>query len=128
MATIRFSELSQSRQHLIRICQTTNFGSIEDLVVEGGEPMLTASTSNVLEEVKLGAEQGARPEALLYDFVLCREFSQLMALLDRIENAQLSKIEIRAGLPRRILIARSVAAHLALLSSEPTSFEEPVAR
>jgi len=128
MAPIRFSDLSQSRQHLIRICQTTNFGSILDLVVQGGEPVLAASTSNVLEEVKLGAESSARPEALFPDFVLCREFSQLMALLDRIANAKLSKIEIRAGLPRRVLIARSVPSHLALLSAELTSFGEPVAR
>jgi hypothetical protein len=41
---------------------------------------------------ELDIEQDARSEALLPDFVLCHEITQLMAILDRIGNGQLTRI------------------------------------
>jgi hypothetical protein len=99
VAAISFLQLSQSRQMLVRLCQSTNFGSVQDLIVEAGEPIFAAPPSIVLQEVKLDSEDPARSEAAQPDFVLCAAFTRLIALLDRIGNGKISKIEIRAGLP-----------------------------
>jgi len=44
--------------------------------------------------------------------LLCAEIVRLMALLDKINNGKISKLEIRAGIPRRII-----------LENVPTEFE-----
>jgi hypothetical protein len=54
-------------------------------------------------DVKLDSAQRPRPEAAQPDFVLSTEVVRLMALLDRIHNGKISKLEIRAGIPRRVV-------------------------
>jgi hypothetical protein len=48
-------------------------------------------------------EQEARPEVELSDFVLCDEVCKFLGRLDRLKNARIERIEVRAGTPRRIL-------------------------
>jgi hypothetical protein len=57
----------------------------------------------VLADIKLDSEQRLRPEADQPDFVLCIEVVRLMALLDKIQNGKISKLEVRAGIPRRVV-------------------------
>ncbi len=108
----RFSELSPPRQALIRLCQSTNYGSIEDLTVRSREPVLTDSLPLVLADVKLDADDEPRPEAALFDFVLSTELVRLMLLLDQIGEGKIPRIEIRAGLPREAVVERSVSGCL----------------
>jgi hypothetical protein len=112
-AGTRFSQLSPSRQALVRICQETNFGYVQDLTVRNREPIFTTSLPVVLADVKLDSEDEPRREAGLSDFVLGAELVRLMLLLDKIEEGKISKIEIRAGLPRRVVVERSVSKFLA---------------
>ena len=109
----RFSELSPSRRALVRICQATNFGYVQDLTVRNGEPIFTTSLPVVLADVKLDSEDERRSESALPDFVLSAEHVRLMLLLDGIEDGKIARIEIRAGLPRRVVVEKSVSEYLA---------------
>jgi hypothetical protein len=101
---LRFSQLSPQRQALVRLCQSTNYGQIQDLIVRDREPILAGPPPVVLADIRLGAEEHPRDELAAADFVLCAEVARLMSLLDKIGAGKISKIEVRAGIPRRVII------------------------
>ena len=101
---LRFSQLSTQRQALVRLCQSINYGHIQDLAVAEREPILTGAGTVVLVDVRLDAEQGPRDELATADFSLSAEVCRLMSLLDQVGNGVISKTEVRAGIPRRILV------------------------
>ena len=68
----RFSELSTSRQLLLRLCQPVNFGCIRDLEIRDSETVFIPPPL-VLMDVKLDAVEAVRPEIQLADFALCQE-------------------------------------------------------
>jgi|SRR5208282_883755 len=99
----RFSELSQPRQALVRLCQTTGYGYVQDLLVEHREPVFSNPQFAVFLDIKLDSEERARQEVELSDFILSAELVRLMALLDKVQDGKIAKIEIRGGIPRRII-------------------------
>ena len=99
---LRFSQLSPARQALVRLCQSTNYGHIQNLTVEAQEPVLQGVLVIATTDIRLDAEDQGRGELLLDDFILCAEVTRLIALFDKVQNAMISKIEVRAGIPRRI--------------------------
>src|SRR5436190_15874477 len=99
MSATSLLELSQSRQMLVRLCQSVNFGQINDLSVRDGEPLWQCPAPAVLVDVRLDVEAQPRQEIAAADFALGAEITRLMALLDKIENGKITKIEVRAGLP-----------------------------
>jgi hypothetical protein len=101
MAQSRFSQLSAPRQELIRQCQKIGFGEIGRFLVRDREPVLTPETEFLLD-VKLDGDDGPRPEGNLNDFELRREVVLLFARLDAIRNGVVERLEVYAGLPRRI--------------------------
>jgi len=101
---LRFSHLSPPRQALVRLCQSINYGYIEELPVTNREPVLAGDGPVSLADIQLDAEEQPRPELAIADFILCAEVCRLMSLLDRVGNGGISKIEVRAGIPRRILL------------------------
>ena len=105
------SQLSGERQLLVRLCQLVNFGEIRDVEVRNREPVL-GSASRLLVDVRLDSEESPRRESLLADFNLCNEICRLFAEFDRLENARISRVEVRAGLPRRILFEAPVESLL----------------
>jgi hypothetical protein len=74
---------------------------------------LTDFRALVLVDIKLESEDEVRPELNLPDFVLSAELVRLMSIFDRIEDGKIHKIEIRAGIPRRVAVERSVSECLA---------------
>lgn len=100
----RFSQLSSPRQFAVRLCQATNYGYIENLVVHGREPVFTNPAPVVFADVRLDVGEYSRDELAAVDFVLCAEVRRLMAILDKIGDGRISKIEVRAGVPRRITV------------------------
>jgi hypothetical protein len=99
---VRFSQLSGPRQLLVRLCQATNYGHIQGLEVKDSEPKFNHETL-VWLEIKLDVDDGARPELHLADFPLLDEIRRLMARMDEIQNGVIAKIEIRGGIPRRLV-------------------------
>jgi hypothetical protein len=100
---LHFSELSPSWQALVRLCQSITHGHIEALHVVAGEPTFTPAPT-VLVDVKLDQDEGPRPEVNLADFELCGEVRRLLERLDQIKNGEIDRIEIRAGIPRRLVL------------------------
>ena len=101
MSATSLLQLSESRQTLIRLCQWMNFGHILDLSVLDGEPIWQRPAPAVFVDVRLDDETPPREEISAVDFALGAEVTRLMTLLDKIEKGKITKIEVRAGLPRR---------------------------
>src|SRR5690349_20096093 len=104
-----FSALSPARQLLLRLCQRLNYGHIRGLVIHGREPLLTHPSTVLVCEVKLDSSERARPEAYLNDFALCAEAVRLLSRLDEIRDGTISRLEVRAGIPRMLILEESVA-------------------
>jgi hypothetical protein len=100
------SSLSPRRRALIERMQSLNFGRIEQLVVEQGEPVFGPNT-RVVREHKFGGENGPRPEAALSDFPLKGQVIELFGLLDQIRDGTVDLLEIKHGVPFRTFVADS---------------------
>jgi hypothetical protein len=98
----KFSQLSSARQSLVRLCQSINYGYLQDLSIKDREPVLDPGPVVILD-IKLDSEERPRDQCGSADFLLCAEIARLMALLDHINSAKISRLEVRAGIPRRIL-------------------------
>jgi hypothetical protein len=105
---LRLSELSSARQALVRLCQIINWGSIENLTVEHAEPILDPSPV-ILKDVKLDSDEGPRPELALADFVVSDEVLRLVRHLDEMECGTVRQIEVRDGIPRRIVLQPQIS-------------------
>jgi len=103
----RFSELSGPRQVLVRLCQSINHGQIEALRITDGEPTFSP-TPKVLVDVKLDQDEGPRPEVELRDFELCSELRRLMSRIDGIKDGKVARLEIRGGVPRRVIFESTI--------------------
>jgi hypothetical protein len=79
-----------------------NFGQILDLKVGNAEPIWNPGPT-VLSEVRLDIEETPRPEGGPPDFKLSSEIQRLMRQLDQLKDGRVEKIEIRAGVPRRLI-------------------------
>jgi hypothetical protein len=99
----RFSQLSASRQALVRLCQSVNFGHIVGIAIQDGDPVFNPQPT-VLLDVKLDADEGQRRETELPDFALRDEVRRLMARLDQLKKGRIERIEVRSGIPRRVVI------------------------
>jgi hypothetical protein len=104
MSQVRFSEVSQPRQALIRLCQAINYGHIEGLYVRGREPMFTPAPL-LLVDVKLDQDESVRLEVELTDFEVAGEIRRLLLQLNEIEDGKIERIEVRGGLPRRVMFS-----------------------
>jgi len=102
-STQRFSQLSPPRQALVRLFQSINFGRVEDLEIRRGEPVFSPPPL-VLLDLKLDAVEEPRHEHGLRDFDLCEEIRRLVSRLDEIENGCIQRVEVRAGIPRRLIV------------------------
>jgi hypothetical protein len=106
---IRLSDLSPARQALVRLCQAINHGSIEDLEVWNYEPVFDPWPV-ALRDVKLGSDEEPRPEVALRDFVVADEVVRLISLLDETKCGTIRRVEVHAGVPRRMLVESQVTA------------------
>ncbi len=104
---IRFTQLSAPRQALVRLFQSINFGCVEDLEIRRGDPVFKP-TPMVLVEVKLDAANEPRPELNLADFELRTEVVRLLEQFDALGDGSIDRIEVRHGVPRRIIIERPI--------------------
>jgi hypothetical protein len=99
---VRFLQLSTSRQALVRLCQTLNYGCLQGLEVRESDPVLSPPPVAMID-VKLDVEERERSEVDLTDFVLRDEVCRLMDRLDEVKNGTIQHIEVRAGIPRRVV-------------------------
>jgi hypothetical protein len=103
----RLSELSAPRQALVRLCQSIDYGQVLGLVIRDREPTFNPAPT-VLLDVKLDADCGGRPESELGDFTVRDEIRRLLDRIDELEGGRFDLIEVRAGIPRRVVIQRTL--------------------
>jgi hypothetical protein len=100
--------LSPARRRLLELMQSINFGRVENLVVRGGEPSFDPPP-RVVREVKFGGDNGSRPELAASDFKLKAQVADLFRELDRIGDGYALVLEVKHGLPFRLLVAEAAA-------------------
>lgn len=105
----RKTSLTPSHQRLLKEMQRINFGRIENLVVRDGNPVFDPPP-RAIRDVKFCGENGPRPESAIDDFALKAQVLDLFAQFDAIGNGTIRCIEVKHGLPFRMLIEEGVAA------------------
>jgi hypothetical protein len=103
---IRKCMLSPGRRDLIDLMFEIYYGQIENLVVCGGEPMLTPAP-RIVRDVRLGRREVKRTVRNRRDFTLKAQLVDLFNHLDAIRDGVIDRIEIQAGLPFRIRVAKA---------------------
>jgi hypothetical protein len=102
--TIAKTGLSEPRRRLVELMQALNFGRVENLPVRDGEPVLDPLPRRV-REVKFASENGPRPERAAAAFLLKAQVIELFQLLDELRDGVIQVIEVKHGLPFRVLVA-----------------------
>jgi hypothetical protein len=103
---VTMSSLSISKQRRLRLMQKINFGRIEGLQVRAGEPSFDPAP-RVVQDIKLGGENGPRPELAHEDFSLRTQVSELFEHLSHLGDGSVAMIEVKHGLPFRLVIERT---------------------
>jgi hypothetical protein len=98
------SELPEGSRRLVELMQQLNFGRIENLSVRDGQPLLEPPP-RVVREIKIGGDNGPRPEALRDDFPLKAQHSELFACLADLGEGTVVLLEVKHGLPFRLLVS-----------------------
>jgi hypothetical protein len=89
--------------------QAINFGRIDGLPVVEGEPQFDSSV-RVSREIKFGGENGVRPELGRHDFEVKSQVRDLMKHMDRLNTGRIALIEVKNGLPFRMVIEETLGA------------------
>jgi hypothetical protein len=98
------ASLSPARGRLLEIMQRLNFGRIEHLVIEDGEPVL-APLPRLVREAKFGGDNGPRPELGARNFLLKTQLVELFRYLDTTRDVTIELLEIKHGLPFKMEVA-----------------------
>ena len=91
-------DLTPNQARLLEMMQQKNFCRIENLHIRAGEPLFDPHP-RVIREVKLGGENGSRPEAGIGDFSLKRQVQDLLVQLDRVGDGVIEVLVVKHGLP-----------------------------
>jgi len=101
--------LSPRRRAIIELMQRINFGRVESLVVRDGEPVFDPPP-RVIRAVKMGGDNGGRPEMRLTNFELKQEVLELFGHIERLGDGVVRCIEVKHGLPFHMEIEETVQA------------------
>jgi hypothetical protein len=92
------SSLSDSQRHLVELMQWLNFGRIEGLRVRNGEPVFDPGP-RVVRKLKIGGENGPRPELFSDEFPLKAQTIELFAAISELGEGTVLSIDVKHGLP-----------------------------
>lgn len=98
------ASLSEPRRRLVELMQSVNFGRIESLVVVTGDPILDP-LPRMIREIKFGGENGPRSEREAGNFLLKTQVVELFQHLDQLGDGTIEVLEIKHGLPFRMMVA-----------------------
>ena len=101
------SKLSAPRRQLLETMQELYFGTIEGLAIKGGDPC-SIPAPKITQEIKLGTDSTERPTTPTENFALKRHVTDLFDQFDRLSDWAVVTIEVRHGLPARLVVVRSV--------------------
>ena len=96
--SITKSCLSLAQARLIELLQSLNFGRVEGLRVGAGEPIFDPPP-RVIQTVRLGSDNGPRPERSYTDFRLKHQIVEMLDIFSRLGEGEIRAIDVRHGLP-----------------------------
>lgn len=97
------SALPESHRRLVELMQRLNHGRIEGLAVRNGDPEFLPPP-RIVQDIKLGGDNGPRPELQRDDFVLKSQVAELFERLANMGNGIVTVIEVKHGLPFKLVI------------------------
>ena len=100
------ASLSAPRRRLLETMQRLNFGRIEGLAIRNGEPVFQPAP-RIIQDIKIGGENGPRPELTIEDFALKSSVIELFDHLARIGDGTLESIEIKYGMPFKLVVEQA---------------------
>lgn len=100
--------LSAGRAALVKLMQRINFGQIGGLTFWAGEPVLDPPP-RIVREYKFGGENGPRPELATDNFLLKQQVIELFAFFDQLQDGVIDVLEIKHGLPFRMIVTEPPA-------------------
>lgn len=95
--------LSARRIALVELLQDINFGRISRLHFRDCDPVLDPRPV-IVREIKLAGENGPRPELGIADFLLKKQVVELFAFFDEHRDGVIDVLEIKHGLPFRMIV------------------------
>jgi hypothetical protein len=99
--------LSGSHRKLVEMMQKLNFGRIEGLQIRDGEPVFNPAP-RFIRDIKLGGENGPRPELGRLDFALKSQVVELLEHFTELQNCRIEVLEVKYGLPFRLVVEQLV--------------------
>jgi hypothetical protein len=96
-------DLSACRADLLELMQSVNFGRIEHLPISNGEPIVDPRPV-IVRELKFGGDNGPRPELGIGDFLLKQQAVELFAFFDELWDGVIDVLEVKHGLPFRVIV------------------------
>jgi hypothetical protein len=102
------SSLAPQFQRLVELVRHVGFGRIEGLLVRDGVPVLDPPPV-VVREYKFGSDDGSRIESNADDFLLKSQVVELVQHIARIGNGVIDCIEVKHGLPFRMVVKEAAA-------------------
>jgi hypothetical protein len=109
MATaVTKASLSEPRRRLVELMQDLHFGRIEHLIVRAGDPVLEPPP-RIVSDITCGGDNGPRPEREATDFPLKQQVRELFRQLDELDEGTIELLEVKHGLPFRLLVPRPSA-------------------
>jgi hypothetical protein len=99
--------ISNPRRQLLRLIANTGFGRIENLDVQGGEPVLDPSP-RIVREIRLGSERSHGRRAIDEDLLSRPQVIDLLRLLSEIGDGTMGTLEIQNGLPFRVRLDQPI--------------------
>jgi hypothetical protein len=100
------SSLNDPQRRLVEMLQNLNWGRIENLCVRGGEPTYEPAP-RIIQTVKMGGQNGPRPEADLDEFWLKQPVIDLFQTIADLHEGKILVIEVKHGLPFAVQIERA---------------------
>ena len=101
-------DLSARRTELLELMQSINFGRIKGLAIRDGEPVVHPRPV-IVREIKFAGENGPRPELGITDFLLKKKVIELFDFFDKSRNGVIDLLEIKHGLPFRMIVTEAPA-------------------
>lgn len=96
--------LSQADKDLVDLMYEIYYGSIENLSIRGGQPVLHPAP-RILRDVRLGRRESKRPVRSRQDFTLKAQHIDLLQQFKELGDGIIVRIDVQAGLPFRIRVA-----------------------
>jgi hypothetical protein len=93
--------LSPARQRLVQVMQDLNFGRIEGLLLRHGEPVFEPPP-RLIQTIKLGGDNGPRPELQRADFALKSQVVELFNHFADLADGSIEVLEVQHGLPFKL--------------------------